>query len=81
MKKGIVLLCSLLVLFSSVSMAAKKPAKNNKSAVGNNRFSLGIGMELADYYTPALKKTSTFKNPIWFGPRITAWYNLTHPLR
>lgn len=75
MKKGTVLLCALLVLFSSVSMGAKKPPKNNKSAVGNNRFSLGIGMEMADYYTPALKKTSTFKNPIFFGPRITAWYN------
>jgi len=75
MKKGTVLLCALLVLFSSVSMGAKKPPKNNKSAVGNNRFSLGIGMELADYYTPALKKTSTFKNPVAFGPRLTAWYN------
>lgn len=75
MKKSTVLLCALLVLFSSVSMGAKKPPKNNKSAVGNNRFSLGFGMELADYYSPLLKKTSTFKNPVSFGPRITAWYN------
>lgn len=75
MKKGIALLCTLLVLFSSVSMGAKKPPKNSNSAVGNNRFSIGIGMEVADYYTPALKKVSTFKNPIWFGPRFTMWYN------
>ena len=75
MKKGIVLFCALLVLFTSVSLGAKKPPKNNKSAVGNNRFSLGIGMEIADYYSPALKKLSTFKNPVWFGPRVTFWYN------
>ena len=75
MKKGIVLFSALLILFSSVSLGAKKPPKNNKSAVGNNRFSLGIGMEVADYYSPALKKVSTFKNPVSFGPRITAWYN------
>jgi hypothetical protein len=75
MKKGIVLFSALLILFSSVSLGAKKPPKNNKSAVGNSRFSLGIGMEVADYYSPALKKLSTFKNPVSFGPRITAWYN------
>ncbi len=75
MKKGIVLLSSLLILLSSVALGAKKPPKNNKSAVGNSRFSLGVGMEVADYYSPALKKLSTFKNPIWFGPRITGWYN------
>ena len=75
MKKGIVLLSTLLILLSSVALGAKKPPKNNKSAVGNSRFSIGIGMEVADYYTPALKKASTFKNPVWFGPRITAWYN------
>ncbi|HNE49693.1 MAG: OmpA family protein [Chitinophagales bacterium] len=75
MKKGTVLLCALLVMFSSISMGAKKPPKNSNSAVGNNRFSLGIGMEVADYYTPLLKKVSTFKNPIWFGPRLTMWYN------
>lgn len=75
MKKGIVLLCSLLILASSVSLGAKKPPKSNKSAVGNNRFSLGIGMEVADYNSPALKKLSTFKNPVSFGPRITMWYN------
>jgi outer membrane protein OmpA-like peptidoglycan-associated protein len=75
MKKGIVLFSALLILFSSVSLGAKKPPKSNKSAVGNNRFSLGIGMEVADYYSPALKKVSTFKNPVSFGPRITAWYN------
>ncbi|HRH58323.1 MAG TPA: OmpA family protein [Chitinophagales bacterium] len=75
MKKGIVLFCAVLVLFSSVSLGAKKPPKSNKSAVGNNRFTLGIGMEVADFYSPALKKVSTFKNPVWFGPRITGWYN------
>ncbi|MCC6584482.1 MAG: OmpA family protein [Chitinophagales bacterium] len=75
MKKGIVLFSALLILFSTVSLGAKKPPKSNKSAVGNSRFSLGIGMEVADYYSPALKKLSTFKNPIWFGPRVTAWYN------
>ena len=75
MKKGIVLFSALLMLLSSVSLGAKKPPKSNKSAVGNSRFSIGIGMEVADYYTPALKKVSTFKNPVWFGPRITAWYN------
>ena len=75
MKKSIVLFSAMLILFSSVALGAKKPPKNNKSAVGNSRFSLGIGMEVADYYTPALKKASTFKNPIYFGPRITWWYN------
>jgi len=75
MKKGIVLLSTLLILLSSVALGAKKPPKNNKSAVGNSRFSIGLGMEIADYYSPALKKVSTFKNPVWFGPRVTAWYN------
>lgn len=75
MKKGIVLLCALLVLASSVSLGAKKPPKSNKSAVGNNRFSLGIGMEVADYISPANKKVTTFKTPVSFGPRFTFWYN------
>lgn len=65
MKKGTVLLCALLVMFSSISMGAKKPPKNSNSAVGNNRFSLGIGMEVADYYTPLLKKYRHLK--IQFG--------------
>ena len=75
MKKSIVLFSALLILLSSVSLGAKKPPRSNKSAVGNSRFSIGIGMEVADYYTPALKKLSTFKNPVWFGPRLTTWYN------
>lgn len=75
MKKSITLLCTLLVLFSSVSLGAKKPPKNKNSAVGNSKFSLGIGMEFADYYTPVLKKVTSFKNPIYFGPRLTMWYN------
>lgn len=75
MKKSIVLFSALLILLSTVSLGAKKPPRSNKSAVGNSRFSIGIGMEVADYYTPALKKLSTFKNPVWFGPRITTWYN------
>jgi outer membrane protein OmpA-like peptidoglycan-associated protein len=75
MKKGIVLLSTLLILLSSVALGAKKPPKNKNSAVGNSRFSIGLGMEIADYYSPALKKLSTFKKPVWFGPRITAWYN------
>ncbi len=75
MKKGIVLFSALLILVSSVALGAKKPPKNSNSAVGNNRFSIGIGMEIADYYSPALKNFSTFKNPVKFGPRITGWYN------
>src|SRR3954465_7764629 len=75
MKKGIVLFYALLILVSSVALGAKKPPKNNKSAVGNNRWSLGLGMEVADFYSPALKKLSTFKNPVWFGPRLTMWRN------
>ena len=75
MKKGIVLFSALLILLSSVSLGAKKPPRSNKSAVGNSRFSIGIGMEVADYYTPATKKLSTFKNPVSFGPRISVWYN------
>ncbi len=75
MKKSIVLFSALLILLSSVSLGAKKPPRSNKSAVGNSRFSIGIGMEVADYYTPALKKLSSFKNPVWFGPRLTTWYN------
>ncbi|MBK9328826.1 MAG: OmpA family protein [Sphingobacteriales bacterium] len=75
MKKGIVLFYALLILVSSVALGAKKPPRNSNSAVGNNRFSIGIGMEIADYYSPALKKLSTFKHPVKFGPRITAWYN------
>ena len=75
MKKGIVLLCAVLLIFSSVSLGAKKPPKNKNSAVGNNRFSIGLGMEVADYYSPALKKNSTFRNPVSFGPRLTMWYN------
>lgn len=75
MKKGIVLFSALLILVSSVALGAKKPPKNSNSAVGNNRFSIGIGMEIADYYSPALKNLSTFKNPVKFGPRITGWYN------
>lgn len=75
MKKSIVLVCAVLLLFSSVAMGAKKPPKNKNSAVGNSRFSIGLGMEVADYYSPALKKLSTFKNPVSFGPRFTLWYN------
>jgi len=75
MKKGIVLFYALLILFGSVALGAKKPPKNNKSAVGNNRWTLGIGMEVADFYSPALKKLSTFKNPVSFGPRLTVWRN------
>lgn len=75
MKKGIVLFYALLILFGSVALGAKKPPRNNKSAVGNNKWSIGLGMEVADFYSPALKKLSTFKNPVWFGPRLTMWRN------
>src|SRR4051812_37323372 len=75
MKKGIVLFYALLILLSSAALSAKKPPKNNKSAVGNNRWSIGLGMEVADFYSPALKKLSTFKTPVAFGPRITMWRN------
>ena len=75
MKKGIVLFYALLILLSSAALGAKKPPRNNKSAVGNNRWSIGLGMEVADFYSPALKKLSTFKTPIAFGPRITMWRN------
>ncbi len=75
MKKSIVLFSALLILMSSVALGAKKPPRNKNSAVGNNRFSIGVGMEIADYFTPALKKMSLFKKPINFGPRITGWYN------
>lgn len=75
MKKGIVLFYALLVLVSSVALGAKKPPKNSNSAVGNNNWSIGIGMEVADFYSPALKKLSTFKNQVSFGPRLTMWRN------
>jgi OmpA-OmpF porin, OOP family len=75
MKKGIVLFSALLILVSSVALGAKKPPKNSNSAVGNNNWSIGIGMEVADFYSPALKKLSTFKNQVWFGPRLTMWRN------
>jgi outer membrane protein OmpA-like peptidoglycan-associated protein len=75
MKKGNVLFYALLILVSSVAMGAKKPPKNNKSAVGNSKWSIGLGMEVADFYSPKLDKLSTFKKPIWFGPRLTMWRN------
>ncbi len=75
MKKGIVLFYALLILVGSVALGAKKPAKNTNSAVGNNKWSIGVGMEVADFYSPASKKLSAFKNPIWYGARLSVWRN------
>ena len=74
MKKGIVLLTMLLVLLTAGAFA-KDPAKNSNSAVGNNNWSLSFGMDLADFYSPKLKKLQTFKTPVTYGPRIGFWRN------
>ncbi|MCB9032567.1 MAG: OmpA family protein [Chitinophagales bacterium] len=78
MKKGIVLLLALTVFLAEMTFAKKlegDAVRNNKSAVGNSKWSLGFGMEVADFYSPYYKKLQTFKSPVAFGPRIGFWRN------
>jgi outer membrane protein OmpA-like peptidoglycan-associated protein len=83
MRKGNLLLAVLLFVATIATSFAEEGTKKKKctkkactnSAVGNNKWSLGIGMEVADFYSPKLKKLQTFKTPVAFGPRIGFWRN------
>jgi OOP family OmpA-OmpF porin len=46
------------------------------SNVGDNKWSLGLGMNFEDYFSPMEHtKFSPFKVPLQFGPMFQAWYN------
>jgi outer membrane protein OmpA-like peptidoglycan-associated protein len=83
MRKGNLLLAVLLFVATIAISYAEEGTKKKKctkkactnSAVGNNKWSLGLGMEVADFYSPKLKKLQTFKTPVAFGPRIGFWRN------
>lgn len=75
MKKRILLLTAVFLMASVAMFAEKKAPRKPTSAVGNSKWSLGLGMEVADFYSPKLKKLKTFKTPVAFGPRIGFWRN------
>jgi len=75
MRKRILLLMAICLMMSISTFAEKDAPRKPTSAVGNSKWSLGIGMETADFYSPKLKKLKTFSTPIAFGPRIGFWRN------
>lgn len=82
MKKRNLLLAILFVAsFATFAKGdgTKKEARiakmNSRSAVGNAKWSLGLGMEVADFYSPKLKEFKMFKTPVAFGPRVGFWRN------
>jgi outer membrane protein OmpA-like peptidoglycan-associated protein len=75
MKKRILLLAAICFMASVAVFAEKKAPKKATSAVGNSKWTLGMAMEVADFYSPKLKKMQTFKTPIALGPRVGFWRN------
>ena len=63
------------MMITSTIFAEMKAPRKATSAVGNSKWSLGVGMEVADFYSPKMGKLKTFKTPIAFGPRIGFWRN------
>lgn len=63
------------MMITTSIFAEMKAPKKATSAVGNSKWSLGVGMEVADFYSPKMGKLKTFKTPIAFGPRIGFWRN------
>jgi outer membrane protein OmpA-like peptidoglycan-associated protein len=46
------------------------------SNVGDNKWSLGMGLEFLDFYSPMdHSKFRPFSNPNQFGPKVQTWYN------
>ncbi|HNL17395.1 MAG TPA: thrombospondin type 3 repeat-containing protein, partial [Chitinophagales bacterium] len=75
MRKRILLLMAICMMITTSIFAEMKAPKKATSAVGNSKWSLGVGMEVADFYSPKMGKLKTFKTPIAFGPRIGFWRN------
>ncbi|MBX7261926.1 MAG: OmpA family protein, partial [Chitinophagales bacterium] len=75
MRKRILLLMAICMMITSTIFAEMKAPRKATSAVGNSKWSLGVGMEVADFYSPKMGKLKTFKTPIAFGPRIGFWRN------
>jgi OOP family OmpA-OmpF porin len=69
MSKGI------LVMILSV-MATQFTFGQTKSNIGDARFSLGLGVDILDQYTPPLDGLQTFKSPIDIGQRFWFWGNI-----
>ena len=63
------------MMITSTIFAEMKAPRKATSAVGNSKWSLGLGMEVADFYSPKMGKLKTFKTPVAFGPRIGFWRN------
>ncbi|HMV03202.1 MAG TPA: OmpA family protein [Chitinophagales bacterium] len=75
MRKRILLLMAICMMITSTIFAEMKAPRKATSAVGNSKWSLGLGMEVADFYSPKMGKLKTFKTPVAFGPRIGFWRN------
>ncbi len=48
----------------------------SKSNIGDSRWSIGIGLDIFDQYTPTEDGLQTFKSPFDLGQRIWAWANI-----
>lgn len=62
----------IMVMFAAIFGTYAKGGSN----VGDNRWSLGAGVELLDFYSPMEHtKFKPFKYPLQYGPKVQAWYN------
>ncbi len=64
-----------LVMILCLAMAQLSIGQT-KSNIGDSRFSLGLGIDILDQYTPPLDGLQTFKSPIDIGQRFWFWGNI-----